>query len=171
MADVQPGSGRSRKRTRSPGPPRCRASSAGLLKPTPRTGPQRKGTCADGSDPSGNTGRHATAKADLELGWGGVRQALGSLRGYRGGESAAMLQYDAKFELSCNSQAHLRHARNPKVQALASSASCKSASLICHQPCCGGFGGGECSVRVREDHARERGHRGHQGAGRQVQGS
>merc|ERR1712051_844481 len=40
---------------------------------------------------------YATAKADLELGLSGVRQALGLLRDYYGGGSAAMLQDDAKF--------------------------------------------------------------------------
>jgi len=38
-----------------------------------------------------------TAKADLELGLGGVRKALGVLRDYYGGAAAAMLQDDSKF--------------------------------------------------------------------------
>merc|ERR1712051_474628 len=40
---------------------------------------------------------YATAKADLELGLSGVRQALGLLRDYYGGGSASMLQDDSKF--------------------------------------------------------------------------
>merc|ERR1719245_2456530 len=40
---------------------------------------------------------YATAKADLELGLSGVRQALSILRDYYGSDSAAMLQDDTKF--------------------------------------------------------------------------
>jgi len=40
---------------------------------------------------------YVTAKADLELGLSGVRQAVSMLRDYYGGGSAAMLQDDAKF--------------------------------------------------------------------------
>merc|ERR1740129_2669244 len=40
---------------------------------------------------------YATAKADLELGLSGVRQAVSMLRDYYGGASAAMLQDDTKF--------------------------------------------------------------------------
>ena len=55
-----------------------------------------------------------TAKADLELGLSGERQAFNTLRDYYGSAAAAMLQGDANFNASCSNQQHRR--RTPSLK-------------------------------------------------------